>query len=356
MYDFPGSDGPHEWIEIWNTGDVAQDLTAWKFFDGTNHALNAPPANDGQGSLILNPETYAIFADSAATFLTDHPGFSGIVIDTVMSLNNTGATLKLLDTNGMVVSQLTYANSNGARGNGKTLEVKVDGSLAPSNTIGGTRGAQNSPLSTSTSPPPPPPTPPPSTLHIALSELLPNPVGADLDGEFVELYNAGSTMADISSWQIKDASGSTKTFPSGTVLAQGEYRAFYKTVNLNNNAETITLLDGSASVRDTIQWNETAKEGLAFAKTTDSWAWTTTPTPNASNMITTPASENDNGSTATLQEPNDAPQKEAAYTQTQDMGPLSNNMLFLGIAAGFAALGGIAFFLIRRSFFSGTGV
>ena len=145
MYDFPGSDGPHEWIEIWNTGDVAQDLTAWKFFDGTNHALNAPPANDGQGSLILNPETYAIFADSAATFLTDHPGFSGIVIDTVMSLNNTGATLKLLDTNGMVVSQLTYANSNGARGNGKTLEVKVDGSLAPSNTIGGTLGAQNSP-------------------------------------------------------------------------------------------------------------------------------------------------------------------------------------------------------------------
>src|SRR3989344_877611 len=88
MYDFPGSDDPHEWVEVWNSGNTAVELTGWKFYDGANHALNVPPANGGQGSLMLNPETYAIFTDNAVIFLGDHPGFSGIVIDAVMSLNN----------------------------------------------------------------------------------------------------------------------------------------------------------------------------------------------------------------------------------------------------------------------------
>jgi len=90
MYDLEGADSGREWVEIFNNSTNEVNLSGWKFYDGANHALNVPPANGGQGSLMLNPGTYAIFADSAATFLTDHPGFSGIVIDTVMSLNNTG--------------------------------------------------------------------------------------------------------------------------------------------------------------------------------------------------------------------------------------------------------------------------
>jgi len=125
MYDLPGTDSKHEWIEILNTSDTEIDLTGWKFNDGSNHLLNEPPKNGGQGSLKILAGEYLILTGDATTFLTDHPGFSGTVIDTVMSLKNTSATLKILDSEGNEIDSVTYENAWGADGNGKTLE-KID--------------------------------------------------------------------------------------------------------------------------------------------------------------------------------------------------------------------------------------
>src|SRR3989344_898451 len=118
MYDVPssiGADGTREWVEIANTGSGAVDLTGWKFNDGSNHILNVPPANGGTGSLILSPGGVAILADNATTFLHDlYPVFSGTVIDTTLSLNNTGATLALIDNSGATENSVSYAKTIGA--------------------------------------------------------------------------------------------------------------------------------------------------------------------------------------------------------------------------------------------------
>lgn len=120
-YDLEGADDKHEWVELYNISAQDIDITGWKFNDGSNHLLNAPPKNGGQGAMIMPSGGYAVLADDAVVFLADHPGFSGVVIDTVMSLNNTSATLTLLDESGAVMDAAIYQKESGAAGNGMTL-------------------------------------------------------------------------------------------------------------------------------------------------------------------------------------------------------------------------------------------
>lgn len=171
MYDLAGTDDKHEWIELYNNSSQRIDLTNWKLNDGddvTKHTLNVPPKNGGQGSMFIPADGYAILADDASTFLADHPGFSGPVIDTVMSLNNTGATLKLFDKDNNEIISLTYSKEWGANGNGKSLEkinpqlTDIQSNWKESTIDGGTPGSQNS-VSTEISPQEQPQEAPPVT-------------------------------------------------------------------------------------------------------------------------------------------------------------------------------------------------
>ena len=138
------SDAKREWVEIQNDGTDAVDLSDWRFNDGSNHTLAAPPENGGTGSLTLSPGTYAILASDAATFLSENPSVSGTVIDTVMSLNNTGDTLSLIDANSATENSVSYTSDLGASGDGNSLQL-VNGAWAAgtptpgaANTAGGT--------------------------------------------------------------------------------------------------------------------------------------------------------------------------------------------------------------------------
>ena len=153
MYNLEGTDTNHEWIEIFNPKNNAVNLDGGKLYDGdgeTNSGLNAPPKNGGQGSLIIPAGGYAILAAKADVFLADHQGFSGTVIDTVLDLKNSTDTIRLLAPDGTVFDEVTYSNSWGADGNGKTLERKsASGSSSDStnwgisSANGGTPGAVN---------------------------------------------------------------------------------------------------------------------------------------------------------------------------------------------------------------------
>ncbi|MEK7501194.1 MAG: lamin tail domain-containing protein, partial [Patescibacteria group bacterium] len=129
MYDLEGSDTSNnksrEWVEIYNNSGQEITLTGstsgWRFNDGSNHLLNEPAA---QGSMAISASGYAILAGDAATFLSDHSGFSGTVIDTVMSLKNSTSTIKISAPDGTVIDEVTYYSSWGANGDGKTLERK----------------------------------------------------------------------------------------------------------------------------------------------------------------------------------------------------------------------------------------
>lgn len=139
MYDLEGADSGREWVEIFNNSESEVDLKDWKFNDGSNHILNDPPKNSGKGSLIIPARGYAIFADNAETFFSEHISYNGILIDTVMSLNNTAATLKLFNKEGTEINSVNYNNASGASGDGNSLQ-KTGGSWVSASP---TYGVQN---------------------------------------------------------------------------------------------------------------------------------------------------------------------------------------------------------------------
>lgn len=128
MYDLSGSDSTdgksREWIEVYNpdTNAVSVDASKWRLYDGSaNRTMN------GEVDFSIPSGAYIIFAGDRTTFLADHPGFLGVVYDTgITSLNNTGATLKILDQDSTALDNFTYASAQGASGDGNSLQ-KISG-------------------------------------------------------------------------------------------------------------------------------------------------------------------------------------------------------------------------------------
>lgn len=299
MYDLIGSDDKHEWLEIYNQSAEAIDLTGWKLNDGdnaTSHTLNPPPKNGSRGSIIIPAGGFILLADDTETLIKDMPNYSGTIIDTTISLNNTSAQLKLLNTEGVEIANISYNKNLGANGNGKTLEWD-GGIFKESLSEGGTAGALNSILSSM------PPTPPPAENDAATStptttadstatstELTntPNPLDqgeikinfgdvvinelvsdpADNEVEWIELYNKTGREIDLSGWSLEDGSGA-KTKLNGILSSAVENR--YKIIekpagSLNNGGDAIILYDLNQKIINQLaygDWPDGYKENNA---------------------------------------------------------------------------------------------
>ena len=151
MYDLEESDEKREWIELFNLGTEAIDLTSWRFEEnGVQHTLILK-----QGDAFVAGGRFALIVDDYDTFLQDNHGFTGTVFDSSFSLSNKGENLKIRNSrDGNIIDAITYSSDLGASGDGNSLQRKSDGSwvaAAP------TPGNQNS------SKPLPSPSPTPSS-------------------------------------------------------------------------------------------------------------------------------------------------------------------------------------------------
>lgn len=133
MYDLPGADTGREWIEIYNAGSAAVDLTGWKLFEGdTNHTLVI-----SRGNGMLPSGGYAIIADKPEKFLAENLRFSGTLFDSAFSLNNSaGEMISLKDAKGVLFGEISYTPVWGAEGDGYSLQYFSDGWHASNPTPG----------------------------------------------------------------------------------------------------------------------------------------------------------------------------------------------------------------------------
>lgn len=132
-----------------------------------------------------------------------------------------------------------------------------------------------------------------------ISEFLPNPVGKDTDGEFIELFNDGLKSINLSGWKIKDASGKTFTFKN-QILGSGRYLTLpYQTtkITLNNDAETLYLYDTKGVLIDKASFSGTAPEGKSFIHPAiggggqnNQFVLSSKPTPGKPNIFESPTS------------------------------------------------------------------
>ncbi|KKW08082.1 MAG: S-layer-like protein array protein [Candidatus Kaiserbacteria bacterium GW2011_GWA2_49_19] len=119
MYDAPGLEGSgeHDWIEVFNAGASAVDISAYRFFEaGTNHTLKLE-----SGSATLPSVGYAIIASATSTFLADWPAFSGTLFDSSFNLNSAGELIGIRVDTSDTTHDFTYVPSDAATNNGSSL-------------------------------------------------------------------------------------------------------------------------------------------------------------------------------------------------------------------------------------------
>ncbi|MBN2367954.1 lamin tail domain-containing protein [Candidatus Woesearchaeota archaeon] len=122
MYDPEGSDTGREWIELYNSGSSAVDITGWKFNeDGSNHGLTIY-----QGSLEIAPGGSMIIARNGDSFMADHTGYPGNIVTATFSLVNSGGEeLYIMDDE---LSAVDYVNlSTNEENEGYSIELKNTG-------------------------------------------------------------------------------------------------------------------------------------------------------------------------------------------------------------------------------------
>lgn len=297
-----------EWLELQNPTSIAVTLDGWALAatDGTpSITLSGTIAAGGFFLLERTDDT------TVPSIATDQPPYTG-------ALDNNGELLTLRDANGVLFDSVDASSGWPAGDNTtkQTMERQADGTWMTSTSPGGTPRAANSAGDSPPSPPPqtPPDPPPPlsdppsttappplenqsanppvtesSATTLRLSELLPDPEGKDGEGEFVEIHNYGSESVVLDDWKIQDASGKSLAL-SGTI-APGTYVAFRAAdtslPTLNNDGDTIVLHDPAGNLRDGVSFSGTV-EGLALIRVGEGWQWTSTPTPNAPNVLATP--------------------------------------------------------------------
>jgi PKD repeat protein len=329
MYDWPGADDKHEWVEVYNNSSSTLSVvtgsgsSAWRFFDGSNHTLKLV-----NGTTTIQGGDFFVLASDGLQFLFDYPGFAGTVFDTVMSLPNSSSSLALSFDGGTNYSAKTsYDVTWGGNGNGFSLEKIVlnqdsqADNWQESSVVGGTPGLPNS-LEENSS----------STddgtddsgddgetdgasgdeneeepivgssggasvpinywLQIIISEFLPNPVGSD-DQEWIELYNRGPQTVDLSGFALQD--NSTRIFTLGEDLGLNlnlvaeQYLLLSKSltkISLNNTGgDMVKLYNPNGELLEKIAYQDLAPEGKSYARENDSFFWTAQATPGTPNVF-----------------------------------------------------------------------
>ena len=134
MYDLPGVDQSREWIEIYNSGPEEVTIItggnngAWRFSNGSQHTFALT-----KGSTTLSLGSHAVIVDNTLRFLADWPSFSGIILDSAVSLNNLLGELAIMSSkDGQVINKVTYYSTQGGSSDGSSLQRQDDGSWIPS--------------------------------------------------------------------------------------------------------------------------------------------------------------------------------------------------------------------------------
>ncbi len=130
----------------------------------------------------------------------------------------------------------------------------------------------------------------PRNDNVVINEFLPNPEGADAEGEFIELYNQGNADVNLINWKVDDSEGGSKpySFDLDLWLNSGMYYVLDREESglaLNNTTDAVRLFNNFNELIEEIEY-EAVVEGEAYARGKNGkWFWTTVITPGEENVI-----------------------------------------------------------------------
>lgn len=294
----------HEWLEIWNKGPDAVDITDWKFWESnTSHGLSVSTTD-----AVLSPDEYAVICQDSGQFLLDNPGFPGSIFDSSWSsLSESGEEIGLKDSGENFVEQFTYiAAPNHSLERANPFLADYSALNWQENAFGNTLGLINSNFFSFTSTTPTSTPASSSTFstsavwaQIKINEFVSNPESGN---EWVELYNLSTSSLDLAGGYICDSRNTTSTCKnlSGLIAASGWLVFDLGTDSyLNNDGDSVILKNPESLLLDEISYSGAliADKGQSLARLADGadtdavsdWAVTTQITPALANIIIAPA-------------------------------------------------------------------
>lgn len=130
----------------------------------------------------------------------------------------------------------------------------------------------------------------PEPPKVVINELLPNPVGDDQEGEFIELYNAGFTTVNLQNWVLQDDSARQYRVDSNDFdelfIQPGGFFVIPRVksgITLNNTTDELRLFKPDQTLADVASYSQ-SQEGMSWSRQSNNqWRWAT-PSPGASNI------------------------------------------------------------------------
>mgnify|MGYP003732703563 CR=1 FL=1 len=275
-----------EWLELRNNGTTDVNLSGWKV------------VNSGSKTLDFDANTIVGYQANNASSWTISPGEFVVIArngDNNFYLTNNGMTLTLYDQNGVNLHEATWSSVT----SGKSYEQDY---VNPTGNWIQTSSPSPEQINSAGSPPVMIPS------DLIISEVMANPWPSyDNEswpgGEWVEVFNSGSSDIDLTGWSIEDAAGNQIPFnathlinvtssPSSYTISSGQHRII--AVNgtspygiLNNGPESLTLKWPNGSLAQEISYAST-EQGFSMVASTQSngmWAPAAYPTQEGMNPM-----------------------------------------------------------------------
>ncbi len=266
-----GSDTKEEFIELYNTGSEAVDLSGWQLDD-----------SEGGSKLFTIEPGLTLAAGGYAVFKSDQ---------TKISLNNNGDQVRLFSPDEVVRQQVEYS---GSMAEGVSVNRVAD-TYQHSTTA--TPGSVNIITAASSEMPADEANEEAGSFDfsttVLINEFLPNPAGADAAGEFIEIINLGSKEIGLAGWQLDDGEGGSLPYaipadvrlPAGGILA---LRRGQTKIALNNDRDTVRLIDPASVIVSSFTYTDPVAEGVSYNRAVDGgYRLSATVTEGKPNVITT---------------------------------------------------------------------
>lgn len=291
--------GNQEFIELYNPTSEVLDVQGWRLeYLSANHNGTGPATRLlGELGGQITPRTYVLVSQQG--FLDADLHFTSTTASGALA--QSGGHVRIIDRSGVTIDVVTWGSGVPIGEWGQTPEIPPGSSIqrilpheadfigggrefrAPSDTPTPFRGvapllpeANNGDDSSD-----------PTCTGVIISEILPNPAGADAGHEYIELHNPTNVAVLLKGCSLRLGSSGTSFSLPDEVLPPGAYRPFSDTesgITLPNaTAQTVWLL-GTADESGVTYANE-LEDDTAWAFIDNIWQSTKTPTPGGANVL-----------------------------------------------------------------------
>ncbi len=287
------SGDPDDWVELYNPGDKAVDLSTLNLTDDANN----PTKGTFEAGTTIAPKSYKVFKINDTW-----PGFKLGKDEEFAIFDSKGNLIASVDWNdGDSPAGASWARIPDITGAFKTVlptpeAANKDQSPNTEPSVGPEPSGQDA----GDGPEPGPEAGPEATQEAAPSngKLVINEIAAKGDPhDWVELYNGTDKDIDLSDYSLSDSISDTAKqvkFPKGTVIKAGEYKKFdlqdapeWPDFKLGNDEE-VGLFAADGSLVDSVDWNDgDSPEGKSYGRLPgdpSKWGTLNTPTPGAKNQ------------------------------------------------------------------------